>query len=401
MRRTVMGLIFILCIAGAASAQTVPNAGMENWTGGAPDGWSGDTNLVAEENADLAFVHGGTKSAKLTINTTSTDNGTRDFVTTDFITGLTEGQEYTSGVSVYDNDPDTSVRLQFHFYDTGGTELDGGTPAYGDTYSSDQASWQQLLFTRTAPTGTVKCKIGVRGYRQSSGINGPGQIVYVDDFSLISGTPSATDVANIAAARSTGGAVRITGTVTVNCGTAQLNGTRNQFYIQDSSGADGQSGLCVDDPTTQATHVYYPGDRLANITGTMGSYAGAAQLQLSADPGAATPGTPPAPLVVTLPIASIDAIEGELVRIDTVHLVGGAAGSYAQDNYDISDGTNTIVMRIEDASQLFGTPKTPGIFDVIGIATEFNASKEIEPRFLTDIIPFTGTAVSAPWHLYE
>jgi plastocyanin len=86
--------------------------------------------------------------------------------------------------------------------------------------------------------------------------------------------------------------------------------------------------------------------------------------------------------------------ESEYIRINNVSLVDAtqwpASGSNA--NVDITDGTDTLVMRIDRDTDIDGTPAPIGQFDVIGNGGQFDSSSpfdegyQIFPSSLNDIL---------------
>lgn len=93
-----------------------------------------------------------------------------------------------------------------------------------------------------------------------------------------------------------------------------------------------------------------------------------------------------------------EAFEGMVVRINGVTIIDGTwpgEGQWA--NLTVSDGSGTIVIRIDDDTQVDGTPAPTGPFSVIGILTQFDSSSpytagyQITPRYPADIL--RGSAV--------
>jgi len=97
--------------------------------------------------------------------------------------------------------------------------------------------------------------------------------------------------------------------------------------------------------------------------------------------------------------------EGMLVRMNNVSIIDGTwpgQGQWA--NLTITDGLGTITLRIDEDTDVDGTPPPPATFDVMGILTQFDNSSpytsgyQITPRYASDIIRGTaaGDPVSAP-----
>jgi hypothetical protein len=213
------------------------------------------------------------------------------------------------------------------------------------------------------------------------------------------------DVATIAAAHAAGtGTVRITDSVcTVTCPTNGLNAGRNQFAIQDDSSGDGYCALWVDDPSNVAAQAYALADVIpANtIIGTLADYHGLLQITpyvAWAAPSAG--GTLPTPVLVGPGITDFETIESELVRVNSADIT--QTGTWAaNNNYTLIAplGRQIDTIRIEDNSGAVGQTIPGGFFDVIGIAIQYDTSKEIEPRYSSDII--TPATRVADWSLFH
>lgn len=97
--------------------------------------------------------------------------------------------------------------------------------------------------------------------------------------------------------------------------------------------------------------------------------------------------------------------EGMLVRMNNVSIIDGTwpgEGQFA--NLTITDGLGTITLRIDDDTDVDGTPPPPSTFDVMGILTQFDNSSpytsgyQITARYPSDIIRGSdaGDPASAP-----
>ncbi|MDD5088246.1 MAG: T9SS type A sorting domain-containing protein [bacterium] len=93
--------------------------------------------------------------------------------------------------------------------------------------------------------------------------------------------------------------------------------------------------------------------------------------------------------------------EGMLVRMNNVSIIDGTwpgQGQWA--NLTITDGNGTITLRIDEDTNVDGSPAPPATFDVMGIITQFDNSSpyttgyQITPRYATDVI--RGTAAEDP-----
>lgn len=382
-------LLSTLCFAAAP-----PNAGFESWTSDNADSWVKDTNI--EDYQEATIIHSGSYSAKLTF--TSTDQATCDY-TSDFVTGftITPGTDYTATIYAYDNDAAGQGRVAITWFDAANVSLSN---SYGAAYTADSTNWQKMTCTATAPANAAKAKVYFRGYDITSTWDGDCTI-YIDDVSFdVAG--AATEVANIAAARNeTTGAIKITGTVTLVSDISGLDSYGKSFAVQDNSGTDGQSAIIIVDPNNKISNTtgYTVGATLTNITGDRGAYHGTEQITLTADPGTPGTGTAPSPKVVTLPIADINAIEAELIRINNVQTssTGNFSINTSYPFEKVGSPSDTITVRIEEGSTLAGTALPTGAVDFIGIAYQFDTENQIQPRYNTDMI--TNSEVKV-WNLY-
>ena len=196
----------------------------------------------------------------------------------------------------------------------------------------------------------------------------------------------AETIADIAAARAVSGAVLITGTVTLVSDYDGLNPLGHQFAIQDTSGTDGQSAIMILDTGNVISNStnYTVGYTLTGVGGNRTSTNSMEQLILTVDPGAPGAGSAPTPLLVAMPIADINAIEAELIKINGLSTT--AIGNYlAGTDYTYSISGNDIVVRVEAGSQWVGDLVQPGPIDITGIAAQDLTTNQILPRYDIDL----------------
>ncbi len=218
-------------------------------------------------------------------------------------------------------------------------------------------------------------------------------------------------VADLAAARAAGpgaGPMRVLGPVIATVRTDGLNASagRHQFYIQDASGADGQTAIQVDDPSFNFCETYEIGDVLVRMVGTVDQTTFATTEGLVrayafaplGGPSRAGTAPPPAPIDAAL-APDFASIEGELVVLDPVDVNG--TGFFAADtSYSIvlPTGIPLNTVRIEDASELVGRVVPGSPFGLIGVAVRIGAQRQIQPRINADLIPPTSVS---DWPLWE
>ncbi len=154
--------------------------------------------------------------------------------------------------------------------------------------------------------------------------------------------------------------------------------SRNQKYIQDGTGA-----ILIDDNAGTITTSYNVGDGITGIRGVLSSFSGVLQFVPQVDPGAAnTTGNTITPVVVSLADlnANLNDYESEMITINEVTFADGdGTATFASGtNYDVSDGTNTLVFRTNFSSADFiGDVIPTATVNITGIASEFNGTSQI------------------------
>ncbi|MFT5859034.1 MAG: hypothetical protein ACI865_001130 [Flavobacteriaceae bacterium] len=95
------------------------------------------------------------------------------------------------------------------------------------------------------------------------------------------------------------------------------------------------------------------------------------------------------PLQIPIP-AAVEALESQLMQVDNVTFVqtGSFAGTSA--NYQITDGTNILDVRVNASTNIAGTAIPTGPVTVFGALGQFNTSYQLVPRDLNDIIPYVA-----------
>lgn len=94
-----------------------------------------------------------------------------------------------------------------------------------------------------------------------------------------------------------------------------------------------------------------------------------------------------------LPITSInESKESQLVRIENVTFV--QTGNFATGNttVQVTDGANTLDIRINGSTVIDGTAIPTGAVTIVGLVGQFNANYQIVPRDLNDIFPYVAPA---------
>jgi Family of unknown function (DUF5689)/Secretion system C-terminal sorting domain/Endonuclease/Exonuclease/phosphatase family len=204
---------------------------------------------------------------------------------------------------------------------------------------------------------------------------------------FINATLTSFSPISTARAATNGTAVTVQGYVTVS---SQFGG--NQIFIQDGTG-----GISVFNGSENFVDVYglQIGD-FVQISGTRGSFNSLAQINVPMTiQKNATPPSVQTP--ITIASTQMSAYEGQLVRIINLPNPPGATTFAANTNYAF----NTTQVRITGtvnapfSNNLVGTVINTGTSNITGIASRFNSTFQLSPRFVADIenvnsTPFYG-----------
>jgi hypothetical protein len=160
---------------------------------------------------------------------------------------------------------------------------------------------------------------------------------------------------------------------------------------------DGTEGLgTYSSVATVASYVVTEGDEV-RIVGSIGHFNGLLQMYVDSVTVLSTGNAIQTPTVVT---ALGESTESELVKFENMTMVdptqwGSGSSGY---NIDITNGNDTIVMRIDADVDLYGAPAPTGMFDVVGIGGQYDFSAphfdgyQLLPRYQADIMTSTGVA---------
>ena len=97
------------------------------------------------------------------------------------------------------------------------------------------------------------------------------------------------------------------------------------------------------------------------------------------------------PLQIPIPSAG-ESLESQLVEIQNVTFV--QSGNFAANTtYQITDGMNTLDVRINTGTNMVGTAIPGGVLTIRGLMGQFNTNYQIVPRDLNDIIPFVAPPI--------
>lgn len=300
------------------------------------------------------------------------------------IGGITANQEFspqTTDVSVT-----VSVNNFTFSVDDGSGASDGSGDGYikGTLTETGEADQDEIFFSTTVDDIAV---VAGRSYGltmelvDNSGASLSPAVSSTVNFSVASYTQAAT-IADVRAGTE-GNYYELTGEAVM---TYDAGNSRNQKYIQDASGA-----ILIDDNDDVITTAYNVGDGITGIKGKLGSYGGVLQFVPQVDPGtASSTGNTITSEVVTIAelTANFENYESEWITINDVTFsdADGSATFAASQNYDITDGTNTLVFRTAFSNaDIIGEVIPSSSADITGPASEFNGTAQIFGTSLANI----------------
>ncbi len=172
-----------------------------------------------------------------------------------------------------------------------------------------------------------------------------------------------------------------------------LSSTNTQFTL-----VDGTGGMAIFQFGTVSDYVVTEGDELI-VTGEVDQFNGLTQLEPTSIVLVSQGNELPQPTIVT---TLGENTESELVAFQCATLVDPAqwTNSGSGFNVDVTNGTETITLRIDNEVDLYNQPAPEGEFDVVGIGGQFDNSSpftegyQLLPRSSADIL--TSTCAGTP-----
>lgn len=196
---------------------------------------------------------------------------------------------------------------------------------------------------------------------------------------------SETQVADITALRAgtNGGFYEITGEVVISY--IVTEGTRNQKYIQ-----DGGAGILIDDTAGTLSAPLNIGDGIIGLKGELSEFGGVLQFVPTENvAGASSNGNTITPISISVSelLTNGEAYESRIIKLSDVYF--SDAGMFTDNtNYDITtaDDANMSVCRVSFGDEdIIGSTIPSGLANITGIGGEFNGTRQILPRYASDV----------------
>lgn len=128
-----------------------------------------------------------------------------------------------------------------------------------------------------------------------------------------------------------------------------------------------------------------------SVTGVMFEFSGLLELSPTTSYTILGQGTMPEPLLIPITSANED-LEAQLVRFDNVSFVQSGFFSSGSSTVQITDGTNTLDVRVNGSTNIDGSEIPSGPITIAGLVGQFNANYQLIPRDLEDIFPYVAPA---------
>ena len=132
------------------------------------------------------------------------------------------------------------------------------------------------------------------------------------------------------------------------------------------------------------------GDSIS-ATGVLFEFSGLLELSPTNSFTSYGQGTLPQPLLIPITSAT-EALEAQLVQIDNVTFVQSGIFAGGSSTVQITDGANTLDVRINGSTDIDGTTVPSGPVSIVALLGQFNANYQLIPRDLNDIFPYVAPA---------
>jgi len=186
----------------------------------------------------------------------------------------------------------------------------------------------------------------------------------------------ANSQANIADARnmSVGSTVTVTGVVTNG---SELGSIR---YIQDATGAIPAYGSMLNSVVL--------GDSIT-ASGDLFDFNGL--LEISPTTSFTNHGAGSLPQALNIPLTSAgEALESQLVKVDNISFVQTGSFSSGNSTVQVTDGVNTLDVRINGGTNIASTSIPTGQLTMIALMGQYGSNYQLVPRSLSDIFPYVA-----------
>jgi len=292
-----------------------------------------------------------------------------------------------------------------------------GTPLYGTDYSTNPAAVNDTL-TLIIPSGASNASfafspinnsildparsIRFRMISSTSGLvigtQNTTLISIADDDSAI--IPSSLPTYPIASINTSNATTGVSDSLNVNCKIVGIVNSVNystnglQFALYDATG----SITAFKNSNVAPPYTVTEGDEL-RVIGKVSQFNGLTQLTIDSMAIVSRGNTVNPPVTVT---SLVEAQESKLIQLNGYRLTNPtqwpAANSSA--NVTITNGTDTVTLRIDSDTNIDGSTAPNSLFSVVGIQSQFDNSApytsgyQILPRRITDIIPLTNPQIN-------
>jgi phosphatidylserine/phosphatidylglycerophosphate/cardiolipin synthase-like enzyme len=256
----------------------------------------------------------------------------------------------------------------------------------GDTVSLTGITFNVDSTVITIQSVTATDTTGYYPFRVQSRVNFYADVSPIPRV-VVFGVP--LPIAEMKANDSIGVPLRINGLITVRGIVTVANQFGGPSYIQDNSGGMAIFG-------SQFSTSVNMGDEVI-VSGIIQPFSGLFEIVNPRIHTIVSTGNVVTPVLVTaFEIANdgaggLEVYEGLLVRINGATVTGGGVWA-ANTNYPLSDPTGTTEIRIDNNTNLVGTPIPAGAFDAIGVVGQFKTTPpfiggyQFMPRFTDDIL---------------
>ncbi len=312
----------------------IANGSFEEWSGGQPTGWNVDIGNNAQVFQDQSVVQQGASSMRIEY-TSEFSKKLKQQVPAE------EGQEFTFGAWLLDDDPQGIAYIMMLFRDEQGEGAAGeqeGVDQFTGSPIPDSPDWQYVQVSGVAPENTHDVRIYVR-FQGSD--DWAGEATAWADNAALFGPYTEIEYHNIEAIQTElapGTTLRTSGIVTMPTNTIDTADTR--FYIQDATGY----GVQVYQDGAWSGEDLVRGDEV-EVTAFLTEVEGVTQLEAQTITLLSTGNEVPDPVVATTgDLTGMAGMEGTWVRTT------GLRGPIFDDEFGyympLDDGSGWISVRL-------------------------------------------------------